>query len=442
MLRISHTRGPWAPAVHEMGSAPVRIGCAVGNDMVLAGGERLGVRPFHAEIRWDGSAYWIVDLGSEAGTYVAEARIASHRLNPGDEVRIGGGAVLRVEILGPPAQESRAAGDVEGRVDLATAQRIVENAVEHATRGTDQRASIVESKVAEATKRGARLNALLAFGVALTLVALGVAALAVYRSKRAAAILAVEAGLSERPVAAPAGTVPTKVMTGREIYEQNKGALYVLAYTENRRIGGCCSAFAIGKTLLVTNAHCVTACGSRGGKPVVVQNESRGKVELEVVAQRAHPTYDGKSKRANTPDVALLRVKGVLPVSVTLASDAELRALGPGDDVYVLGFPGRVMDPVSPSATFLSGHLGRLMGFDEQATSAEKAPVILHDAVTRGGNSGSPIFNQYGHVIAVHAAHVDDEEDISIAGQKTTIVQASPFRIGMRIDLVRGVPTP
>ncbi|HVK66629.1 MAG TPA: serine protease [Polyangium sp.] len=341
-----------------------------------------------------------------------------------------------------PSEVPREAMDADGRVDVATAQRIVENAVARATSGPDKSASIIDAKVAEATRRGARLNVLLAFGVAVTLVALGVAAVVVYRSQRAAAILAAEAGLDARPVAAPVGTLPTKVLSGREIYEQNKGALYVLAYKQNRLISGCCSAFAIGKDQLVTNAHCVTSCGARGGKPVVVQNDSAGKVELEVVAQRAHPTYNTTSKRADTADVALLRVKGTLPVAVTLASDTELRALGPGDDVCVLGFPGRVMDPVSPSATFLSGHLGRLMGFDEQATSADKATVILHDAVTRGGNSGSPIFNQYGHVVGVHAAHVDDEENISIDGQKTTIVQASPYRIGMRIDLVRGVPTP
>jgi S1-C subfamily serine protease len=173
-----------------------------------------------------------------------------------------------------------------------------------------------------------------------------------------------------------------------------------------------------------------------------VQNESKGSARFDVAAMRAHPAYLADSKSANSPDVALLRITGSMPKAVTLASDAELRAIGPGDDVYVLGFPGRVMDPVSPSATFLNGHVGRVMGWDEQPTTPDKATLVLHDAVTRGGNSGSPVFNQYGHVIAVHAAHVDDEEDVSIGGEKTKVVQSSPFRIGMRIDLVRGVPAP
>jgi S1-C subfamily serine protease len=442
MLRMTHTRGPWAPAVHEIGHAPVRIGSALGNDVVLAGAERSGVMPRHAEIRWENGAYWLVDLKTHAGTYVGPERVSARALRTGDEIRFGDGSgpALRVELV-----DSRSAGaDEAGRVDVATAQRLVESAVVHATRGNnDKSAMIVETKVAEATRRGARLNVLLAAGVGVTIVALVIAAFTVYRSRSAAAVLAAEAGLGERPpVPALAGTVPTKVLTGREIYEQNRGALYVYAFVQGRKIGGCCSAFAIGRNELVTNAHCIKACATRGGTPVVVQNESRGKLRLDVVAQRAHPVYRADSKRADTPDVALLRTSGALPVAVTLASDAELRSIGPGDDVYVLGFPGRVMDPVSPSATFLGGHVGRLMGFDEQPTTPDKTTLILHDAVTRGGNSGSPVFNQYGHVIGVHAAHVDDEEDVSIGGQKTKVVQSSPFRIGMRIDLVRGVGTP
>jgi S1-C subfamily serine protease len=68
--------------------------------------------------------------------------------------------------------------------------------------------------------------------------------------------------------------------------------------------------------------------------------------------------------------------------------------------------------------------------------------LIQHDAVTRGGNSGSPLFNQYGHVIGIHAAHIDEEAEQTHDGQKTTVTQSSPFRIGMRIDLLKGVPPP
>lgn len=441
MLRMTHTRGAAARTTREFVAVPVRIGCAPENDIALTGEERHGVLPRHAEIRWENHAYWLVDLGTRAGTFVNTQRIAAHALHSGDEIRFGTdeGPALRIEILAPPLS---AMTDADGRVDLVTAQRLVEKAVVNATRGRDKSRAIIESKVHDASRRGARTNAILTAGIVVTFVALAVAGFAVYRSKRAANVLATEMGLDQKPLSTPTGTLPTKVLTGREIYERNRGALFVLAYVDGRKISGCCSAFAIDRKTLVTNAHCVTACGSRGGKPVVVQNESPSRLTFDVVAQRGHPSYRTDSKRADSPDVALLRVNGSLPAIVTLANDAELRALGPGDDIYVLGFPGRVMDPINPTATFLGGHIGRLMGFKEESTTPDKTGLILHDAVTQGGNSGSPVFNQYGNVIGVHAAHVDEEEDVSIGGQKTKVVEASPFRIAMRIDLIRGVPAP
>ncbi len=442
MLRVTHTRGAAARQVREFVAVPVRIGCSPDNDLALTGEEPHGVLPRHAEIRWEQHAYWIVDLQTHTGTFVNTKRVTSRALRSGDEIRFGdnAGPTLRVEILGPPLPA--VVTDADGRVDLATAQHIVEKAVINATRKEDKSRAIIEAQVHKATRRGARTNTILTLGIIVTLLALGVAGVAVYRSKRAANVLATEMGIGQKPISAPLGTLPTKVFTGREIYERNRGALFVLAYENGRQISGCCSAFAIDAQTLVTNAHCVASCGSRGGKPVVVQNESAKRVTFDVIAQRAHPAYRTDSKRADSPDVALLRIRGSLPARVTLASDVELRALGPGDDIQVLGFPGRVMDPINPTATFLAGHIGRLMGFNEESTTPDKTSLILHDAVTQGGNSGSPVFNQYGNVIAVHAAHVDEEEDISIGGQKTTVVEASPFRIAMRIDLVRGVPAP
>jgi hypothetical protein len=327
-------------------------------------------------------------------------------------------------------------------VDLETARRIVHAEVARAVAREDKVHGIVAAEVERATRRGSRRIALLAAGVVAALLAALAAGAVVYRSRRAADHLASEAGLVGVAATTPTGALPTQVLTGREIYEQNRHALYVMGYTKGDRIGGCCTAFAISEDTLATNAHCVSACTKEGGTPVVIQNDAAGKVRLPIAAMRAHPAYDDDEVGASTPDVGLLRVRGSMRAWVTLASDAELRAIGAGDDVFVLGFPGRVMDPLSPSATFLQGRVGRIMGFHEEATTPDKAVLVLHDAVTRGGNSGSPIFDQYGHVIAVHAAHLDDERDVEIGGKKTKVLEASPFRVGMRVDLLRGVPAP
>jgi len=431
MLRITHTRGRLAKATSSFALARVRIGCASDGEIALA---EPGVLPRHAEIRLEGGAYWLFDLGTPTGTFVNGHPVARHRLTSGDRVALGGaaGPEMRVEI-GPGA---------DGRVDLATAQRIVQEAVVRATAREDKTRAIVEAKVHAATRRAKLHNALRSVGVLPALGATIFVAARVLRSQRAAQALVEETGLDRAPIAQPSGAIPTRVYSGREIYDANKAAIYVIGYIRGNSIGGCCTAFAIKPNVLATNAHCVIALRERGGKPVVTQNDSGGKARFDVVASTMHPGYRADSQSADSPDVGLLRISGRMPAYVTLASDAELYAIGPGDDVFVLGFPGRVLDPVSPSATFLQGHVGRAVGLDQGPTTPDKATLIQHDAITRGGNSGSPIFNQYGHVIGVHAAHLDDEDEVEVAGQKTRVVVSSPFRIGMRIDLLQGVPAP
>jgi hypothetical protein len=438
MLHIVHTRGRRAQTAQHFGHAPIRIGCAPNSDVAFAPGEEAGVMPAHAEIRMERNAVCVVDLGTPAGTFVNGKRVEVKPLRTGDEIALGSpkGPAFRVEIEGPLVVSP------DGRVDVETAKRVVKAAVLRTAGGEDKTEAMVRAKVQAAERRAARFNMLLTFGVLGAFIAVAFAGWVVYKKRAAAAVLVAETGLGRAPLPSLTGAIPTSVLTGRAIYEQNRSALYVMGYTLGNRIGGCCSAFAVGPNLLATNAHCVRACGDRGGQPIVTQNESGGKTRFKILKMTIHPAYKSESKSADSPDVGLLRVDGKLPKAVTIASDAELRAIGPGDDAFVLGFPGRVMDPISPSATFLQGRVGRVTGFDEEATSPDKAFLIQHDAVTRGGNSGSPIFNQYGHVVGVHAAHIDDEGDVDIGGKKTTVVQSSPFRIGMRIDLLKGVPAP
>ncbi len=438
MLHITHIRGTKTGTIQHLGHSPLRIGTSPSSDIAFDPAAERSVAPSHAEIRSDRDAIHIADLGSPQGTFVNGARIQKKRLKTGDRIALGGpsGPEFHIQIEGPLVASE------DGKVDLETAQRIVQSAVLHHLQPRGKTKAIIHGKVQEAQARAARNNRLLMLGVLVSLFAASIAAWVVYRKRKAETILAQETGLDRAPAPKISGEIPTQVLSGRVIYEQNKDALYVMGYTLGNRIGGCCSAFAISENTLATNAHCVRACGEKGGTPIVTRNDSGGKIRFNIVKMTMHPAYNPGSKRADTPDVGLLRISGRMSKAVILASEAELRALGPGDDAYVLGFPGRVMDPISPSATFLQGRIGRVMSFEEENTTADKAYLIQHDAVTRGGNSGSPIFNQYGHVIGVHAAHIDEENELDIDGKKTTVVQSSPFRIGMRADLLKGVPAP
>jgi S1-C subfamily serine protease len=467
MLRITHTLGRKAPMVEHFAVPRLRVGSAPGSELCFRADDGRGVAAQHAEIRWEGGTWQVVDLGAPAGTWVNRARVGRGALRPGDVVGLGPeGPEFRVELASgggaagarPPgergqglaapapafvaeAQPQPAAAD--GSVDLATAHRIISDAVARSGGGDEKAMGIVAAKVAAARRRTGRSNMLLTLGLGVTFVAFVATAAFVWDSQRRAAELANEAGLGRKDVPRAKGVIPTKVYTGREIFEENKAAVFLMGWRTGNTIGGSCTAFAIQPTVLVTNAHCVVALKAKGGTPVVTQNDSNGNVRFKIVGWAVHPGYKSGKTSAEAADVGLIRVDGKLPKTMTLANDAELRALGPGDDVFVLGFPGRVMDPVSPSATFLQGHVGRLMALGEQApASNEDAVLVQHDAVTRGGNSGSPIFNQYGHVVAVHAAHLDDEADVKVDGKQTTVVDASPYRVGMRIDLLKGVPSP
>jgi V8-like Glu-specific endopeptidase len=329
------------------------------------------------------------------------------------------------------------------RVDLATAERIVAEAVARATDEPGKVQGMVAARVEQARRRATRDNVLLTLGFLVTFGALLATAVYLWHSRRAAAQLAAQLGVDRPPAAAVQGTIPARVMTGREIYDDNRAAIYVIGFATGTKIGGVCTAFAVRPNVLATNAHCITAYRSKGGTPTATENDSSGKVRHRILAAQVHPAYKPAKASADSPDVGLVRIEGTASRTVTLANDAEIRALGPGDNIFVLGFPGRLMDPVSPSLTFVQGHIGRLVALGEHAPhGTEDAVLVQHDAITRGGNSGSPIFNQYGHVIGIHAAHLDDEDEVRVAGEKAKVVEASPFRVGMRVDLLRGVPEP
>ena len=89
-----------SPSLEEGGdfplnSAPVTIGRAGQNDLVLDGDEFASARHVRIEVRGDG--VWVQDLDSTNGTFVNGSRVAgAQRLDAGDVLRVGE-TDLRVE---------------------------------------------------------------------------------------------------------------------------------------------------------------------------------------------------------------------------------------------------------------------------------------------------------------------------------------------------------
>jgi hypothetical protein len=228
---------------------------------------------------------------------------------------------------------------------------------------------------------------------------------------------------------------PANASYGRNLYDQSKKGIFMLASGGQ----GFCTAFAIKPSVLATNAHCVIAAQHNGGTIVALENEGHGTVQFAVSDMHAHPAYRDNDAHALTPDVGIVNISGKSAVVLTMASKEELAALGAGDDVYLIGFPGRLMDTQNPAATFLAAHVGRVTGASGRPGPFADNWLVQHDAPTTHGTSGSPVFNGKGHVIAINAGGYLEGDQETVSGRKTEVVKASPYKFGMRIDLLNAI---
>jgi V8-like Glu-specific endopeptidase len=228
---------------------------------------------------------------------------------------------------------------------------------------------------------------------------------------------------------------PPNASFGRNLYDQSKKGIFMLASGGQ----GFCTAFAVRPSVLATNAHCVLAAQRNGGTVVALENEGHGTAQFAVADMHAHPAYRDNDAHALTPDVGIVNIAGKSAVVLTMATREELAAMGAGDEVYLIGFPGRLMDTQNPAATFLAAHVGRVTANNGRPGSFADAWLVQHDAPTTHGTSGSPIFNSKGHVVGVNAGGYLEGDQETVAGRKTEVVKASPYKFGMRIDLLNAI---
>ncbi len=93
---LEFIRGPLVGRVLSLAQAQdqdgsVRIGSDTANSIVLPDPS---VSRRHAAIRASQQGYELADLGSTNGIYVNGAKVARHRLNPGDVIRLGGSELV------------------------------------------------------------------------------------------------------------------------------------------------------------------------------------------------------------------------------------------------------------------------------------------------------------------------------------------------------------
>jgi pSer/pThr/pTyr-binding forkhead associated (FHA) protein/V8-like Glu-specific endopeptidase len=404
----------------------------------------------HAELRREGEAWFVYDLGSANGTRIGGKPVGPRTLvAPGTEVEFGdGGPRCRVAYEGaraatvPPTMFKKGAAPLplpQGtKVGARTVALMIDQAMAR-VKGTSRRLQIVSISLGVAL-----LLTLAGVVVAFSLrpppdVALRREMVKVMEQQRAAGDaerLELQKKLDEMNarLAKSGGSAG-----GSQIARANHDAIFLVTVKTAVQEEGFCTAFAIKPDRLITNAHCVVAAEDykkRGGAIWVVQN-GHPEVRFAVARSKRIAGFFAASGGI-TPDVGWLKIEGALPKTVALASAAEYQGLGTGDQMYTYGFPGRLADVAAPEATFVEGVVGRITTLDGRVGDAKQAQLIQHSAFTSGGTSGSPIFNSAGHVVAVNTGGYAEAAGDGAGKSASPVVSRSlpGYNFGMRVDLV------
>jgi hypothetical protein len=508
-LKIVHTFGHSAGVEQTIMKDVVRFGRAPDCDVLFNADYDRDASAHHAEARFEGGRWILVDLQSRNGTFLRGQRLTLPvPLAPGDEVTFGlKGPRVRFEYTAeapaprpasapqivaappappvaappvapaprPPAHSAPApyappppappaparpapaparaapapvpAEPAGKRVGQRTMAVMISSAVD-AVRGRGPQHSAqeltahIDRQVDAATAGQKRTTIFLAVLLVGALVGLG--GLIVWSSQSNDSIDKLRSDLAKLPPEDPRrkdiegrlGSLhPSNASFGRNLYDRSKKGIFMLAAGGE----GFCTAFAVRPNVLATNAHCIFAARRHVGGIVALENEGRAQVSYSVSNMTAHPGYRDSDANALTPDVGIVTISGKSSIVLDLAARDEITASGAGDDVYMIGFPGRLMDATNPAATFLAAHIGRITNAAGRPGAFAENWLIQHDAPTTAGTSGSPIFNGRGKVIGINAGGYLEGDDETIAGKKTEVVKASPYKFGMRIDLLDAI---
>jgi len=145
---------------------------------------------------------------------------------------------------------------------------------------------------------------------------------------------------------------------------------------------GSGSGFIVGTgEHVVTNQH-VIECADSGGKVIVIQNREHF-LEASIVWKSAEK------------DLAVLKVKG--RIGGTVPSFATSDMVGDAQTVYAMGFPGAA--DLNRESLF---NVKITKGIISSRTTIEGLKIYQTDAAINSGNSGGPLFNEFGQVIGIN----------------------------------------
>jgi len=152
------------------------------------------------------------------------------------------------------------------------------------------------------------------------------------------------------------------------------------------------------------------------------------------------PRYDNS---VSSPDIAFFGVED--PTSplepAVLAPDEAIQGMAIGDEIAILGFPQPVelafnVGNINSNPTLKTGIVSTFRPYDGVTTLSSAwiswlmGKVVQHNLETSPGNSGSPIFNRRGEVVAIHNAGLNsgDAFDFGIRGDEIRALLRAVFK--------------
>jgi S1-C subfamily serine protease len=431
-IRIHHLTG----AAHEQttffSSHRITIGRRGGSDIRFDPQADRMVSADHAEIVFLNNSWILRDRGSSNGVWIKGHRVAEVILHGGEEVVFGkDGPALRIEVC----DDSES---IEGESGIGLKEISHERLPSDGQQGSAPqapRASFIRNIVQDAVRKGyLRFTIAVAVMIGVLVCILIYLTLELYHTRDDL----------KRIELAKKG--PSEI--GEAIARANNEAIYLLiAHKPGGGEEGFCTGFAISKTKLMTNAHCVLQIekmASEGSVFFAAPNEGKG-VRYRLTGWKAHLSYDKKAL-VPTPDLGMITVDGRLSTVVSIADAEQLRLLGSGSQIFVFGFPGDLSNVRSPVATLTEGVVGRMTALDGTAASSEKRHLLQYSAFTSKGTSGSPVFDKFGRVVAVNSGYYQGRSQVTIENpvtgqsEKTKVFRdLAGYSFGIRVDLSNGI---
>jgi len=147
------------------------------------------------------------------------------------------------------------------------------------------------------------------------------------------------------------------------------------------KIVGVGTGFPISETLIVTNSHVV---------------EDAEKIYVRGIKGNLDDRVECKLLKSDDDnDIAILEIADENKKTAKLPYGFETNACNQGEWICVIGFPQK--HTLDESKTFNQGTVNACKGY----ATPDKENSFMFDAAVQSGNSGSPVFNQYGDIMGV-----------------------------------------